>query len=76
MIDAVMPPLRFFKFLQRNHWPSIDRIGKIKCPILFIKSMRDELVPPAHMNKLMEAATCRKSEYQIKKGTHNSSWDT
>lgn len=41
MIDAVMPPLRYFKFLQRNHWPSIDRIAKIKCPILFVKSMRD-----------------------------------
>lgn len=53
MIDALMPVLRYFKFLQRNHWPSIDRIGKIKCPILFIKSLKDEIVPPVQMHRLM-----------------------
>jgi pimeloyl-ACP methyl ester carboxylesterase len=75
MIDAVLPFLRYFKFLQRNFWPSIDRVGRLKCPTLFVKSMRDELVPPAQMHRLMDAAKCYKEEYQIKAGTHNSSWD-
>lgn len=60
MVDCLFPVLVPFKFLQRNFWPSIDRIKKITCPILFIKSMQDELVPPIHMHRLMEAATCRK----------------
>ena len=75
MVDAILPILKPFKFLQRNFWPSIERIHKVKCPVLFIKSMQDELVPPAHMHMLMEAATCKKKEYRIDNGTHNSSWD-
>ena len=46
MIDVVLPVLKYFKFLQRNHWRSIDLISSIKAPILFIKSMQDELIPP------------------------------
>lgn len=76
MIDVVFPALRYFKFLQRNHWPSIDRIASIKAPTLFIKSMQDELVPPEHMHRLMDSSTASiKREYRIKYGTHNSAWN-
>ena len=57
MIDSLMPMLSYFKFLQTNHWRSIDVIHNIKAPILFIRSLQDELVPPAHMEKLMEKAS-------------------
>ncbi len=51
-----MPVFIYFKFLQTNHWRSIDLIGYIKAPILFIKSEKDELIPPEQMNNLMNNA--------------------
>lgn len=77
MIDAVLPLLSRVKFLQTNHWRSIDLIGFVKAPILFIKSAHDELVPPAHMHTLMNNANSSKliDEYVIETGTHNSHWD-
>lgn len=37
MVDLMFPYLRFLKRLVlRNHWPSIDRIGRLQLPILFI----------------------------------------
>lgn len=60
MIDWLLPPLRHFKFLQRNYWASIERIPLITAPILFIKSMQDQLVPPHQMDILMDAAKAKK----------------
>lgn len=77
MIDAIMPIFTYVKFLQTNHWRSIDLIGYIKAPILFIKSQKDELIPPSHMHALMNNANQSKliHEYQIEEGTHNSHWE-
>ena len=67
MIDAIMPIFSYVKFLQTNHWRSIDLIGYIKAPILFVKSQKDELIPPEHMHTLMKNANQSKliHEYQI-----------
>ena len=46
MVDALLPFLTPFKFLvQRIFYPTVDKIGKVKCPILFIRGLRDEIVP-------------------------------
>lgn len=76
MIDAVLPVLKYFKFLQTNHWTSISKIASIKIPILFIKSVQDEIVPHEQMNRLMDASKSSLiMEYKLPYGTHNSSWD-
>ena len=50
MIGVVFPFLvPFTGILQRNFWPSKDRISQIKQPILFLQSMKDEIVPPSQM---------------------------
>lgn len=37
LIDIMFPKLAFMKgFIQKNFWPSIDRVGQISKPILFI----------------------------------------
>lgn len=57
MVDHIFPKLKFFKGLvQRNFWPSIDRIRSIEHPILFIHSTKDEIVPPEQMKILQSAA--------------------
>ena len=53
MVKVLFPPLVYVDFLRRNHWRSIDRIGNINRPILFIKSLRDELIPPKQMDELI-----------------------
>lgn len=77
MIDFFFPPLKYFKFLQTNYWPSIDRIGGLRQPTLFIRSMRDEIVPTEQMGALIAAAnSCSfKKEHRIERGTHNVGWE-
>ncbi|KAJ0963463.1 hypothetical protein J5N97_028585 [Dioscorea zingiberensis] len=36
----------------RSPWNTIDVIGEIKQPILFLSGLRDEMVPPSHMRML------------------------
>lgn len=58
MVDRIFPIFTHFKkLIQRIYWPSIDRIPKIRVPILFIVGSLDEIVPSVHTNKLHEAAT-------------------
>ena len=52
------------KYLQKNFWPSDERISKIRQPILFILSNKitdtigekDELIPKEQMDKLFDSA--------------------
>lgn len=55
IVDVLLPKLRIFKWLSQNVWGSIDIVGKIQIPCLFIRSGRDELIPPDHMHRLMAA---------------------
>ncbi len=37
LVDIMFPKISFMKkFIQRNFWPSIDRVNQITKPILFI----------------------------------------
>ena len=46
MVDNLMPMVVKFKSLiQRVYYPSIDRIPKITAPILFIRGLKDKIVP-------------------------------
>ena len=57
------------KYLQKNFWPSDERISKIRQPILFILSNKktdtigekDELIPKEQMDKLFNKLYCKKN---------------
>ena len=77
MVDQVMPAVSKLKGLVlANHWPSIDLIGSIKSPILFISGQEDELIPPEQMKRLYEAAkdSPLKEMIKVETGTHNDTW--
>lgn len=58
MADILFSKIRFLKGLVlRNFWPSLTRIPRVKQPILFIQSLRDEIVPSSQMSSLYTAAT-------------------
>jgi len=76
MIDTVLPALRVFKFLNRNKWDNLARIGSLTLPMLFLSGREDEIVPPRHMQDLYHAASrasLRKIEL-FEGATHNDTW--
>eukprot|EP00288_Rhodomonas_lens_P014413 CAMPEP_0177695300 /NCGR_PEP_ID=MMETSP0484_2-20121128/3383_1 /TAXON_ID=354590 /ORGANISM="Rhodomonas lens, Strain RHODO" /LENGTH=315 /DNA_ID=CAMNT_0019206215 /DNA_START=115 /DNA_END=1062 /DNA_ORIENTATION=- len=77
MVDALMPVICWFKSLVlRIEWRSIDVIPQLTCPILFVSGQKDELVPPAHMQALYDAAdkSIHKAWYPVREGMHNDTW--
>jgi len=65
-----IPGLGSFK----NKFCSIDRVGSIRAPILFIHGDRDELVPYKFGRKLFEAARAEKEFYTIPGAHHNDTY--
>ena len=58
MADHIFPLFKRFKhILLRMHWPSIDRIPKVKVPMLFVGGTQDEVVPAPHTKRLHDSAT-------------------
>ncbi|KAH8553261.1 Alpha/Beta hydrolase protein [Umbelopsis sp. PMI_123] len=48
------------KYLLWNRWPTKERIAHISCPVLFLSSAKDEIVPPEHMETLYRI--CKKHQ--------------
>lgn len=52
-------------------YPTIDRVGAIHCPLLFIHAEADEIVPVGHAHRLFEAAIDPKALYTVPQAHHN-----
>ena len=80
MIKSLFPLLNLGivkKYFLRLKWETDKVIEKIKCPILLISGLKDELVPPSHMQDLHKI--CLKHKLQVNiltvpDGTHNDTW--
>nr|GMC92601.1 protein bem46 isoform X2 [Ipomoea batatas] len=69
--------LKLLNFLVRSPWNTIDVVGQIKQPILFLSGLQDELVPPSHMEMLYaRAAACNRQCLFVKfpTGMHMDTW--
>lgn len=79
MVGKVFPFLnfKFIKdFMLKIHWRSVDLVPSIKCPILFLASEQDEIVPHNHMLQLHDMAnnSSFKLIHKITDGMHNDAW--
>ncbi|TVU38002.1 hypothetical protein EJB05_11349, partial [Eragrostis curvula] len=89
MAGLMLPFLRWFiggssskgpKLLNcvvRSPWSTLDIVGQVKQPILFLSGLQDELVPPSHMKMLYDKAiehnrTCRFVDFP--NGMHMDTW--
>ncbi|KAJ4824784.1 Alpha/beta hydrolase domain-containing protein wav2 [Turnera subulata] len=91
MAGVLMPFLKWFigrtgskgpKILNcvvRSPWNTIDVIGQVKQPILFLSGLQDEMVPPYHMKMLYAKAATHNKEcifVDFPNGMHMDTWLT
>lgn len=89
MAGVLLPFLRWFiggsgskgtkllNFLVRSPWSTIDIIGEVKQPILFLSGLQDEMVPPVHMQMLYAKAAARNNQclfVEFPTGMHMDTW--
>ncbi|EPS64763.1 hypothetical protein M569_10016, partial [Genlisea aurea] len=68
---------RILNFLVRSPWNTIDVVGQIKQPILFLSGLRDEMVPPSHMEMLYAKAAANNRRclfVDFPTGMHMDTW--
>uniref|UniRef100_A0A2P2KS64 Protein bem46 isoform X2 n=2 Tax=Rhizophora mucronata TaxID=61149 RepID=A0A2P2KS64_RHIMU len=68
---------KILNFLVRSPWSTIDVIGQIKQPILFLSGLQDEMVPPSHMQLLYAKAAAHNRDcifVEFSNGMHMDTW--
>lgn len=68
---------RILNCLVRSPWSTIDIIGEITQPILFLSGLQDEMVPPFHMQMLYAKAAARNRRcifVEFPTGMHMDTW--
>ncbi|XP_073052396.1 alpha/beta hydrolase domain-containing protein WAV2-like isoform X1 [Primulina eburnea] len=89
MAGVLLPFLKWFigkssskgpgvlNFLVRSPWSTIDVVNEIRQPILFLSGLRDEMVPPLHMQLLYAKAAARNQQclfVEFPTGMHMDTW--
>ncbi|OEL31082.1 Protein ABHD13 [Dichanthelium oligosanthes] len=69
--------LKLLNCVVRSPWSTLDIVGEVKQPILFLSGLQDELVPPSHMKMLYDKAfehnrDCRFVDFPS--GMHMDTW--
>jgi hypothetical protein len=71
----LIPILPVEAMLNDERYESIERIGRIRAPVLIVHGTRDELIPLAEGLALFDAAPQPKELYQVEGAGHNDvSW--
>ncbi|OMO67224.1 hypothetical protein CCACVL1_20691 [Corchorus capsularis] len=68
---------KILNFLVRSPWSTIDIIGEVKQPVLFLSGLQDEMVPPSHMQMLYAKAAAHNRQCQFVEfpnGMHMDTW--
>lgn len=63
------------RWLVKDRYRTIDRIGGIDMPLIWIHGTADQLIPFAMGQRLFDAAEVPKTAYPIKNAGHNDLWD-
>ncbi|KAI4335248.1 hypothetical protein L6164_013912 [Bauhinia variegata] len=68
---------KLLNFLVRSPWSTVDVVGQIKQPILFLSGLQDEMVPPIQMQMLYAKAAAHNSQclfVDFPTGMHMDTW--
>ncbi|KAK3436212.1 hypothetical protein EUGRSUZ_C00843 [Eucalyptus grandis] len=69
--------LNVLNILVRSPWNTIDVVGQIKQPVLFLSGLQDEMVPPLHMKLLYAKAAAHNRQcifVEFPTGMHMDTW--
>ncbi|GAB4838006.1 Alpha/beta hydrolase domain-containing protein wav2, variant 2 [Ancistrocladus abbreviatus] len=69
--------LKILNYFVRSPWCTIDIIGQVRQPILFLSGLEDEMVPPSHMKMLYANAAARNEHcifVEFPTGMHMDTW--
>ncbi|CAI0387434.1 unnamed protein product [Linum tenue] len=69
--------VKILNFVVRSPWNTIDVIGEVQRPILFLSGLQDEMVPPSHMQMLYAKAAAHNKEcifVDFPSGMHMDTW--
>ena len=69
-LAAKIYPILPVRWISRFDYKNIDNVKQLNCPVLFIHSKQDEIIPFSHGKKLFEAAKNPKQFLEIQ-GSHN-----
>ena len=69
-LAAQIYPFLPVRWLSKFEYNNIENINKINCPVLFIHSRQDDIIPFSHGEKLFEVANSPKQFLEIH-GSHN-----
>ena len=62
------------RWIAASRYPSIERVGRLTLPKLFLHARADEVIPIAHGRRLYQAAAPPKRFVELK-GTHGDAFD-
>jgi fermentation-respiration switch protein FrsA (DUF1100 family) len=73
LVDAarVHYPWLPVRWLLSDHYPSIERIGRVGCPVLVVAGDSDRIVPESQSRRLFEAAAGPKRYVTVAGADHN-----
>ena len=63
------------KFLVKDNFNNLEKINKLKSPLLIISGKKDEVVPHIHSQILFEKAKVIKESVFIDEAMHNNLYD-
>jgi fermentation-respiration switch protein FrsA (DUF1100 family) len=69
-IGAVLYPFLPVRLLARYRYSTISYLADVRCPVLIVHSMDDEMIPVEHAQRLFDAAGEPKEMLELR-GTHN-----
>jgi pimeloyl-ACP methyl ester carboxylesterase len=69
MVDKVAG--NFVGIFVSNRFPSIDIIGQVRCPVLFLHGKADEIIPHTHSERLFAACSSSRFLCIRENMTHN-----
>ena len=70
-IGAHHYPFLPVRWLLRERYPSLERVGSVSCPTLVIAGDRDSIIPIEHSRRLYDAITAEKRFVVIPGANHN-----
>jgi len=73
LIPSAFPPARYLARLCHQVWPSETTLPEITdVPILFLSGLKDEIVPPSHMQQLHKLSRAKTKVWKtFPNGSHN-----